>query len=53
MGMQFSPLVPDDAILPTGDAEATTAAWSLDELDRSSDLEFLRPARSQLDESGW
>ena len=53
MDMQFSPATPDDAILAAGDAEPTTAAWSLDELDRSSDLDFLRSARSQLDDAGW
>ena len=50
MSMQPHPVFGDDAILSGDEPDALAAAWSLDELDQSSDLEFLRSAWSRADE---
>ena len=42
----------DDAILSFEDPDAPIVAWNLDELDQSSDLDFLRSAWSRADEAG-
>ena len=51
MDLQTNRGFADDAILSFDEADAPIAAWNLDELDQSSDLEFLRSASSRADES--
>jgi hypothetical protein len=52
MSMQAHPAFGDDAILSGDEPDALAAAWSLDELEQSSDLESLRSAWSRTDEPG-
>jgi hypothetical protein len=52
MSMQNRHAAADDAILAFDEADAPIAAWNLDELDQSSDLEFLRSPWSRADERG-
>jgi hypothetical protein len=52
MNLHISPPPAADAILWADDPDATIAAWSLDELDRLTDLESLRAARTPTDDRG-
>ena len=52
MGMQNHRASHDDAILSFEEPDAPIVAWNLDELDQSSDLDFLRSAWSRADEAG-
>jgi hypothetical protein len=50
MSMQSHRAFADDAILSGEETDTPIVAWNLDELDQSSDLEFLRSAWSRADE---
>jgi hypothetical protein len=50
MSMLTHPARGDDAILSDEEPYSASVAWSLDELDQSSDLESLRSAWSRTDE---
>jgi hypothetical protein len=50
MNLQIDPPVAADAILWADEGDAPIAAWTLDELDRLSDLDSLRAARTWTDD---
>jgi hypothetical protein len=48
--MSHEPTLTDDAISSGEESESSFAAWSIDDLDQSSDLESWRSARAWADD---